>query len=68
MVVSGFPAPPLGKGGIGEGGSEQPRRLPRVPGTVPDTAFPRTLKGGRSGSEINRPPLDLGGGDQTAGG
>ena len=60
MVVSGFPAPPLGEGGIGEGGSEQPRRLPRVPGTTPNTAFPGTLKGDRSGSEIDRPPLDLG--------
>lgn len=31
MVVSGFPAPPLLMSGIGEGGSEQPQRLTRVP-------------------------------------
>ena len=44
-VVSGLPAPPLGEGGIGEGGSEQPRRLPRVPGMATNTAISPDVKG-----------------------
>ena len=59
-AVSGLPAPPLVIGGIGEGGSEQPQRVPRILGTATNTGLPWTLKGGRSGPEIDRPSLDLG--------
>ena len=59
-VVSGFPAPPLGKGSIGEGGSEQPHRLPRVPCTGRKTTVLWTLKVGKSKSGNTRPPLDRG--------
>ena len=59
-VVSGFPAPPLGKGGIGDGGSEQPHCLPRVPCRGRKTTFPRMLKDDRSKSGNTRPSLDRG--------
>jgi len=38
-----LPAPPMGKGGNGEGGSEHLQSLPHVQGMGANTTLPRTL-------------------------
>ena len=57
-VVSSLPAPPLGDGGIGEGAPNNPTacHASRVRPPIPPS--PRTLKGGMSGFEKDRPLLD----------
>ena len=59
-----FPAPSLGKGGNGVGGSEHLPWLPRVPSTGAKTTLPQKLKFCTLKNKTGRPLLDLGMGDQ----
>jgi len=67
-VVSGLPGRHCSGKWFGGGGSEHILRLTRGRGTAAIPPIPRPQKVGQVLRRINRPPLDGGAGDRTAGG